>query len=166
VLWLDEFEKGLSSADDDQGTSRRVLATVLTWMSERKAPVFLTATANDIERLPPELLRKGRFDEIFFVDLPRTEVRAEIFAIHLQQRQLDPELFDVAGLAAATEGFSGAEIEQAVVAGLYAAHARNAKLRTEHLMEEIRQTKPLSVVMAERVQALRQWAAQRTVPAD
>jgi SpoVK/Ycf46/Vps4 family AAA+-type ATPase len=166
VLWLDEFEKGLSSADDDQGTSRRVLATVLTWMSERKAPVFLAATANDIGRLPPELLRKGRFDEIFFVDLPHAEVRAEIFRIHLQQRQLDPEMFGLAQLAAASDGFSGAEIEQAIVAGLYAAHARNVKLKTEQLLEEIRQTKPLSVVMAERVSALRAWAAERTVPAD
>lgn len=166
VLWMDEFEKGLSSADDDQGTSRRVLATVLTWMSERKAPVFLAATANDIERLPPELLRKGRFDEIFFVDLPRAEVRSEIFDIHLRQRQLDPEMFDLAQLAAATEGFSGAEIEQAVVAGLYAAHARNVKVKTEHLLEEIKQTRPLSVVMAEKVSALREWAAERTVGAD
>jgi SpoVK/Ycf46/Vps4 family AAA+-type ATPase len=135
-------------------------------MAERRTPVFLAATANDIEQLPPELLRKGRFDEIFFVDLPARAARAEIFTIQLRARQLDAAQFDGAALAAAADGFSGAEIEQAVVAALYSAHARNEKLATRHILEELAQTRPLSVVMAERVQALRDWAKDRTVSAD
>jgi hypothetical protein len=166
VLWIDEIEKGLAQSDSDGGVSRRVLGTVLTWMAERKAPIFLVATANAVDQLPPELLRKGRFDEIFFVDLPNPEVRAEVFRIHLARRQLNPETFDLAELAAHSEGFSGAEIEQAVVSGLYAAHATGRALDGAMLLEELAQTRPLSVVMAEKVQALRDWAASRTVPAD
>ncbi|MCA1713702.1 MAG: AAA family ATPase, partial [Gammaproteobacteria bacterium] len=130
VLWIDEIEKGLASSGDDGdgGVSRRVLGYFLTWLAERKAPVFLVATANQVHALPPELLRKGRFDEIFFVDLPDAPTRAEIFATHLRKRELPPETFDLPALAAASEGFSGAEIEQAVVAGLYAAHAASAPL--------------------------------------
>src|SRR5690606_35092304 len=123
VLWLDEIEKGIASGHDDSGTSRRVLGTLLTWMAERRADVLLVATANDIDALPPELVRKGRFDEIFFVDLPTPAHRADILSIHLRKRGLDPQRFDIARLVAATEGFSGAELEQAVVAALYAAHA-------------------------------------------
>jgi SpoVK/Ycf46/Vps4 family AAA+-type ATPase len=166
VLWLDEIEKGVASGGQDDGLSKRVLGTLLTWMAERRSPVFLAATANDIEQMPPELLRKGRFDEIFFVDLPGAAARAEILAIQLRARQLDPALFDLSGLAAAAAGFSGAELEQAVVAALYSAYARNEKLATRHLQEELAQTRPLSVMMAERVQALRQWARNRTVSAD
>jgi len=166
VLWLDEIEKGIASGGQDDGLSKRVLGTLLTWMAERRSPVFLAATANDIEQLPPELLRKGRFDEIFFVDLPTANARAEIFGIQLRARQLDPGPFDHAAVVAATEGFSGAEVEQVVVAALYSAHARHEKLATHHLLEEIRQTRPLSVVMAERVRALREWASGRTVSAD
>ena len=168
VLWIDEIEKGLApdSGSSDGGVSRRVLGTLLTWMTERKVRVFLTATANDISQLPPELLRKGRFDEIFFVDLPEQEVREDIFRIHLKRRALDPAQFDLTGLAQAADGFSGAEIEQAIVAGMYEGQARSEPLADSHIVEEIRRTRPLSVVMAEKVAELRAWAAERTVPAN
>jgi ATP-dependent 26S proteasome regulatory subunit len=168
VLWIDEIEKGLASdgGESDGGVSRRLLGTVLTWMAERSAKVFLVATANDVTQLPPELLRKGRVDEIFFVDLPDAVTRAEIFRIHLKKRKLDPAKFDLAQLAAAADGFSGAEIEQAIVAAIYEALAANAPLATSHVLAELGRTRPLSVVMAEKVQALRQWAAGRTVRAD
>lgn len=165
VLWLDEIEKGIAGGGEDDGLSRRMLGTLLTWMAERKTRVFLVATANDIQALPPELLRKGRFDEIFFVDLPDAEARREIFAIHLRRRGHDPERFEPARAVAASEGFSGAEIEQAVVSALYHAHAVNQPLIAEHLLSELAQTRPLSVVMAERIAALRTWAAGRTVMA-
>jgi ATPase family associated with various cellular activities (AAA) len=166
VLWLDEIEKGLAGGNDETGTSRRVIASFLTWMAERKAAVLLVATANDIAALPPELIRKGRFDEIFFVDLPSASVRADILAIHLTERGLDPAAMDIARLAHATEGFSGAEIEQGIVAALYAAHALRKRPEAKHLLAEFRKTRPLSVVMAERIDALRGWARSRTVPAD
>jgi len=164
VLWIDEIEKGLSS-DDDGGPSKRILGTLLTWMAERDSRVFLVATANDIEMLPPELLRKGRFDEIFFVDLPDNSVRGEIFRIHLAKREQDPTAFDIEQLKTASDGFAGAEIEQAVVAALYASHAAKEPLNTRHIMAEIEQTRPLSVLMAEKIAYLRNWAANRTVPA-
>jgi SpoVK/Ycf46/Vps4 family AAA+-type ATPase len=135
-------------------------------MAEKKSQVFVVATANDISALPPELVRKGRFDEIFFVDLPDTSVRASIFSIHLANREQNLKDFDVQTLADATVGFSGAEIEQAVVAALYAAHAARETLATQHILEEVGQTKPLSVVMDEKVAGLRRWAAGRTVPSD
>lgn len=168
VLWIDEIEKGVAhdGGEADGGVSRRILGTLLTWMAERSARVFLVATANDVSRLPPELLRKGRFDEIFFVDLPGLEVRRDIFAIHLGKRKLDPRFFDLARLARASEGYSGAEIEQAVVDGMYRALGAHETPRTEHLLEELAATRPLSVVMAEKIAALRAWAAGRTVPAD
>jgi hypothetical protein len=166
VLWIDEIEKGISTGSNDGGTSLRVLGTLLTWMSERKARVFLVATANDIERLPAELVRKGRFDEIFFVDLPNRAVREEIFAIHLRRRELNLQEFDLALLATQSEGFSGAEIEQAVVSALYACHASGEPLTTAQLLRELLITRPLSVVMAEKVAYLRGWAAARTVPSD
>ncbi|MGM0593818.1 MAG: AAA family ATPase [Pseudomonadota bacterium] len=166
VLWIDEIEKGISTGHHDGGTSQRVLGTLLTWMAERKKPVFLVATANDIERLPAELVRKGRFDEIFFIDLPTQEVREAIFAIHLEKRQQESNRFDRQLLAEHSDGFSGAEIEQAVVSALYSAHAQQSSLETEHILEELLQTRPLSVVMAEPLNHLRHWAAERTVPAD
>ena len=168
VLWIDEIEKGLASdgGESDGGVSRRMLGTVLTWMAERTAKVFLVATANDVTQLPPELLRKGRMDEIFFVDLPDAATRADIFRIHLKKRKLDPAKFDLAQLAVAAEGFSGAEIEQAIVAAIYEALATKQPLATAYVLGEIGHTRPLSVVMAERVAALRQWAAGRTVRAD
>jgi SpoVK/Ycf46/Vps4 family AAA+-type ATPase len=167
VLWIDEVEKGLApEGGSDGGLSRRVLGTLLTWMSERNSRVFLAATANDISSLPPELLRKGRFDEIFFVDLPDEPTRRDIFGIHLKARDLKPASFDLAALARGADGYSGAEIEQAVVGALYEARSRGQGLDTEHLLGELTRTRPLSVVMAERVQALRDWARTRTVPAN
>lgn len=168
VLWIDEIEKGLASSvgTEDGGVSRRVLGYFLTWLSERTAQVFLVATANQVDALPPELLRKGRFDEIFFVDLPSAAARSEIFATHLRRRGLSPEGFDLVALAGASEGFSGAEIEQAIVAALYAAHAAKAELGDFQLRTELKQSRPLSVLMREQVEALREWARERTIPAD
>jgi SpoVK/Ycf46/Vps4 family AAA+-type ATPase len=166
VLWLDEIEKGLSVSDDDDGLSRRVLGTLLTWMSEKRQPVFLVATANDIARLPPELVRKGRFDEIFFVDLPGAENRRSILEIHLSKRGLPASHFNLKELVNATEGFSGAEIEQAIVSAMYVAHARGQEVTQADLLTEVQQTRPLSVVMAEQVEETRNWAAGRTVPCD
>ena len=166
VLWIDEIEKGIAGRGGETGTSQRVLATFLTWLAEKTSRVFVVATANEIQDLPPELARKGRFDEIFFVDLPDPRTRQEILRIHLQKRGEDVEGFDVARLAESADGFSGAEIEQAVVGALYSAHAQKQALATEHIAEEIRRTRPLSVVMAERLSALRQWADSRTVRAN
>lgn len=165
VLWMDEIEKGLAVGDDDDGLSRRVLGALLTWMSERRKPVFIVATANDITRLPPEMVRKGRFDEIFFVDLPGESERAQIFRIHLSLRGRDAGAFDLDQLAAASEGFSGAEIEQAVLAALYGAYNEKADLTTERLVEELKNTYPLSVTQSERISQLRQWARGRCVSA-
>jgi SpoVK/Ycf46/Vps4 family AAA+-type ATPase len=166
VLWMDEIEKAIAVQEEDEGVSRRVLGTLLTWMSEKRRPVFLVATANDIMRLPPEIVRKGRFDEIFFVDLPSQENRRDIFTIHLSKRGLDPARFDLDVLASATDGFSGSEIEQAIVSAMYAAHEQGTPASEKELLNEIEQTKPLSVVMAERVEEVRDWAAKRTVPCD
>ena len=163
VLWIDEVEKGVGSDGSDGGLSQRVLGSLLTWMAERRSRVFLAATANDIARLPPELVRKGRFDEIFFVDLPNRATRERIFEIHLRRRQLDPGAFPLPALAQAAEGFSGAEIEQAVVAALYAVSAAGQPLSAEALEAELLQTTPLSLVMAERLDALRGWAAERGI---
>lgn len=165
VLWVDEIEKGISTGSNDGGTSQRVLGTFLTWMAENDKPVFIVATANNIDALPPELLRKGRLDEIFFVDLPDTVTRAEVFRIHLARRELDPARFDLHALAAASEGFSGAEIEQVVVSSLYAGLANGTQPGPAHVLQEIQRTRPLSVVMAERIDALREWARDRTVAA-
>ncbi|TBU76425.1 ATPase [Pseudomonas daroniae] len=166
VLWVDEIEKGLASGDQDGGVSQRVLGTLLTWMAERKSSVFMVATANVIGRLPPELVRKGRFDELFFVDLPETEIRAEIFRIHLQRRELDASAFDLAQLATASAGFSGAEIEQVVVSALYAAQAQQQSVDHGLLLRGIQATSPLSVIMAEPLAELRAWARGRTVSAN
>jgi ATP-dependent Zn protease len=166
VLWIDEIEKGIAGRGSETGTTQRVLGTFLTWMAEKSAPVFVVATANDITELPPELVRKGRFDEIFFVDLPDLNVRASILAIHLTNRDQALKNFDVEKLALAMDGFSGAEIEQAVVSGLYAAHAAGKPLDTAYILNEVKQTRPLSIVMQERIMALREWAYGRTVPCD
>jgi SpoVK/Ycf46/Vps4 family AAA+-type ATPase len=166
VLWIDEIEKEIAGRGGETGTTQRVLGTFLTWMAERKSPVFVVATANDISALPPELVRKGRFDEIFFVDLPDPGVRSTILAIHLTSRGQRSGDFDVDSLADAMQGFSGAEIEQAVVSALYSAHAMNEPLASTHIQREIQQTKPLSTVMHEKISALRAWADGRTVPCD
>ncbi len=166
VLWIDEIEKGMAGGAEDSGTSKRLLGTLLTWMAERKGPVFMVATSNDISKLPPELIRKGRFDEIFFVDLPEQEVRVNIFRIHMEKRGLSSQHFDLNVLARATEGFTGAEIEQAVVSATYAAAARGCDMDTELVLSTVRQTQPLSVVMAENIYELRAWAAERAVKAN
>lgn len=165
VLWIDEIEKGLSSGSSDDGTSKRILGALLTWMAERKSEVFLVATANDISALPPELMRKGRMDEIFFVDLPDDSVRQAIFLIHLQRRQLDPLNFDLAKLSQASQGFSGAEIEQAIISARYTARALEQNVSQQLLLGELMKTRPLSVVMREKLAALRDWAKGRTVNA-
>jgi SpoVK/Ycf46/Vps4 family AAA+-type ATPase len=170
VLWVDEIEKGLSgvasSSAADTGVTARVFGTLLTWLQEKTAPVFVVATANRIEGLPPELLRKGRFDEIFFIDLPERAERADIFRIHLQRRKRDPATYDLAALAGMTEGFSGAEIEQAVIAGLYEAFAEGVELAQQHMTRAIQETFPLSVTMRDEIARSRAWAKGRTRPAS
>jgi SpoVK/Ycf46/Vps4 family AAA+-type ATPase len=170
VLWLDEIEKGLagiqSSGYADSGVTARVFATLNTWMQEKTKPVFLVATANDISQLPPELLRKGRFDEIFFVDLPSEAERREIFSIHLHKRKRNPEDFELDRLAAESQGFSGAEIEQAVISGLYAAFEEDRDVRTDDIVAALKQTVPLSVTMEEDIGFVRRWAKGRARPAS
>jgi len=167
VLWLDEIEKGIQTDEMDGGLSSRLLGYLLTWMQERQSRVFLVATSNNIDGLPPELLRKGRFDEIFFIDLPSAEERTEIFRAHLEGRKRNPADFDLVRLVEASDGFSGAEIEQAIVGALYRAFdTPERKLTTAYILEELAGTHPLSVVMREKVDALRSWAAGRTVQAS
>jgi hypothetical protein len=167
VLFIDEIEKAFAAGGgEDGGVSQRVLGSFLSWLQDRRGEVFVVATANDVSRLPPELLRKGRFDEVFFVDLPDVESRAEILRIHLTRRRQDPAAFDLAELAGLMDGFSGAEIEQVVVSALYTAFAANAALTPEGVAQEATITRPLSVTMAEKVSALRHWAEGRTVSAN
>lgn len=166
VLWMDEVEKGISTGAFDAGLSQRVLGTLLTWMAENDRQVFIVATSNDISKLPPELIRKGRLDEIFFVDLPADDARGAIFEIHLRKRKQVPGRFDLELLSQASEGYTGAEIEQVVVSALYAAQAQDSELSDELLLDELARTRPLSTVMAEQVQGLRHWAEGRTVSAN
>jgi SpoVK/Ycf46/Vps4 family AAA+-type ATPase len=167
VLFIDELEKAFAGGGtEDGGLSLRVLGTFLTWLQDRKADVFVVATANDVSKLPPEFLRKGRFDETFFVDLPDGDTRAEILRIHLRRRSQQPDAFDLDLVTTATRGFSGAEIEQVIVSALYTAFADNAPLTTSHLLREAAATRPLSLMMGERIEALREWARERTVPAN
>jgi hypothetical protein len=166
ILWIDEIEKAFASGgSEDGGVSQRVLGTFLSWLQDRKGDVFVVATANDVEKLPPEFLRKGRFDEVFFVDLPDAESRAAIFSIHLKRRGKDPAKFDIEALAKAADGFSGAEIEQVVVSGLYGAFSANCELTSDMLIAETGRTKPLSVTRSEQIESLREWASERTVSA-
>jgi SpoVK/Ycf46/Vps4 family AAA+-type ATPase len=166
VLWIDEIEKGFAvgSSEADGGLGRRLLGAFLTWLQEHKTPVFVAATANDLSALPPELMRKGRFDEIFFVDLPDTSERAEILKIHLRLRHQDPSGFDLTDVAAASDGFSGAELEQAVVAALYRTLYEKRALDTALLISMIKATVPLSVSRREDIAALRAYASGRFVP--
>jgi len=170
VLWLDEVEKGFGgvtgSGNSDAGTTARVFATFLTWLQEKTSPVFVVATANNIDNLPPELVRKGRFDDIFFVDLPSAVERKEIFHIHLRKRGRAPETFDIESLAAATEGFSGAEIEQAVIDALYRAFPQGRDILTNDIGAVINDTVPLSRTMSEDISRLRTWAKDRARPAS
>lgn len=169
VLWVDEVEKGLAGSgggSNDTGVSARVFGTLLTWLQEKTSPVFVVATANRIESLPPELLRKGRFDEIFFVDLPSEKERSEILRIQIAKRKRDPSKFPIEQLAKVTAQFSGAELEQVVIAGLYDAFADSKELTAEHLLNAAQETPPLAVTMAEDVARLREWAKTRTRPAS
>ena len=166
VLWLDEIEKGLGTDQNDAGVSQRVLGTLLTWMSERPEPVFMVATANDIQKLPAEMVRKGRFDEVFFVDLPKEDVRRTLFEIHLKKRDVDASSVKLENCTVMSEGFSGAEIEQAIVSAIHVAQARKEVLAESHIIDELTRTQPLSILMGEKVMALQEWAEGRTVPAD
>ena len=160
VLWIDEIEKALSQ-EGEGAEIRRILGWLMTWMQEKKDPVFLVATANRVSLLPPELLRKGRFDEIFFVDLPSKPERAEIYKIHLKKRGRDPREFDIDKLAVNSEGFSGAEIEQIVVDSLITAYSRNCELSQKILEEILRRTVPLSKTYEENIKELRIWSRNR-----
>ena len=165
VIWIDELEKGFagtqSSGISDGGTTARVFGTFISWLQDKTAPCFVVATANDVSSLPPELLRKGRFDEIFFVDLPSLEERKQIFDIHLQRRKRDSTKFDLESLGTATPGFSGAEIEQVVVSSLYDAFSDDGDISTASILDTARQSVPLSVTMAEKISVLRTWAKTR-----
>ncbi len=170
VLWIDELEKvfagsGPDSASADAGVSSRLLASFLSWMQDRKAPVFVAATCNNVNVLPPELIRKGRFDELFFVDLPNEGERKQIFSIQLAKRKRDPRDFDLEQVAVAAKGYSGAEIEAAVQDALYSAYSQKTSLTTQLLIEALGHTIPLSTTRAEEITALREWARSRAVPA-
>jgi SpoVK/Ycf46/Vps4 family AAA+-type ATPase len=169
ILWIDEIEKAFASASAasaDGGLSKRMFGTLLSWMQDHRHPIFIVATANDISALPPELMRKGRFDEVFFIDLPDREARARILEIHLRRRNRDPDGFDLDKLGEAAEGFTGSELEQAVVSGLFKAFTERKELDNEHVLTEIAKTRPLSTLMAEDIAHLRGWAEGRCVPAD
>ena len=170
ILFIDELDKAFSgsagSSDSDGGTSSRIFGSFLTWMQEKDSPVFVMATANRVERLPGEFLRKGRFDEIFFVDLPNTQERGDIFRIHLQRRRSDISRFDLEQLAKLSEGFSGAEIEQALIAAMYDAFAQDREFTQLDIIAALKSTLPLSQTMTEQVNALREWAHQRARPAS
>jgi SpoVK/Ycf46/Vps4 family AAA+-type ATPase len=171
VLWIDELEKvfagsGPDSASVDAGVSARLLAAFLSWMQDRTAPVFVAATCNNVTALPPELIRKGRFDELFFVDLPNQVERKQILTIQLTKRKRNPGEFGLEEVAKAASGYSGAEIESAVQASLYAAYSANQPLTTRHLQQALQSTVPLSTTRAEEIEALRDWARARAVPAS
>ncbi|MBU0680272.1 MAG: AAA family ATPase [Proteobacteria bacterium] len=170
ILWMDEIDKAFSGMgsknDSDSGTSARVFGTFLTWMQEKTAPVFVIATANNIEKLPPELLRKGRFDEIFFIDLPDLKERKTILAIHFKKRNRNPDSFDIEKFAVESVGFTGAELEQLVISGLYRAFAESREVSNGDILTEIKETVPLSVTYKEKIGELRQWAEKRARPAS
>ena len=170
ILWIDEIDKALAGSSNgggsDGGTASRVFGTLLTWLSEKSAPVFVIATANDISNLPPELLRKGRLDEIFFVDLPLEEERAEIFKIHLRRRGRRSSEFDLQELAQLSDGFSGAEIEEAIVSAMFDSFSRQVPLDTKMIKASLSETVPLSKTMHEEISRLRNWAAGRARPAS
>jgi MoxR-like ATPase len=165
VLWVDEIDKAFvgsqSSGATDGGTTARVFGTFLTWLSEKKAPVFVVTTANDVSQLPPELLRKGRLDEIFYVDLPSAEDRESIFKIHLTKRGRDAAKFDLPAMVVASAEFSGAEIEESIISALYDAFYDKRELDTSHILAALAQTVPLAKTMSEKINALRKWAVGR-----
>jgi SpoVK/Ycf46/Vps4 family AAA+-type ATPase len=165
ILWLDEIEKGFSglssSGMTDGGTTARVFGAFLTWLQEKTTPVFVVATSNNVSQLPPELLRKGRFDEIFYVDLPSKEERVEILKIHLEKRKRAPGNFDMGKISRETHGFSGSEIEEVIVSGLYDAFNQGEELKQEHLEQVIKTMIPLSQTMEEQIRGIRDWAKLR-----
>ena len=164
VLWVDEIEKAFSIGVGDGGTSMRVFASMLSWMQEKTAPVFLVATANQIGLLPPELLRRGRFDEIFFLDLPTAQERREIFEVHIRKRRRDPATFDLDGLARASESYVGAEIEQAVIDGMFLAFNDEAKpareFNTQDILRSLAKLVPMSRSQREVIEVLREWLTE------
>ncbi|MCZ2355113.1 MAG: AAA family ATPase [Bacteroidia bacterium] len=170
ILWIDEIEKGMSgissSGSSDGGTTARVLGTFLTWLQEKTKPVFVVATANDISQLPPELLRKGRVDEIFFVDLPTEKEREEIIKIHLKKKNRQESKFDTKKLAEASKGFSGAELEEVIKEALFQAYDEEKEVTNEHILEAIGKTFPLSRTMHETISKMRLWAKSRAVSAS
>lgn len=169
VLWIDEIEKAFASASSsaaDGGLSKRMFGTLLTWMQDHRHPIFIIATANDISALPPELMRKGRFDEVFFIDVPGAEARRRILEIHLNRRKRNPEDFDLDRLVEITRDFTGSELEQVVVSGLFNAFTEKTALTDQHLTDAIQETRPLAVLMAEDIAGIRDWARDRCVSAD
>ena len=169
VLWIDEIEKAFASASSssaDCGLSQRMFGTLLSWMQDHKEPIFMVATANDISSLPPELMRKGRFDEVFFIDLPSVDARRQIFEIHLKRKKRNPAEFRIDELADASKDLTGSEIQQAIMSGLFHAYAGSRQLQTEDILKAIGETNPLSSLMRERIDNLRTWATSRCVAAD
>ncbi len=169
VLWIDEIEKAFASATSsaaDGGLSKRMFGTLLTWMQDHRHPIFIIATANDISALPPELMRKGRFDEVFFIDVPKEDARRRILEIHLSRRKRNPENFNLEALVEITQDFTGAELEQVVVSSLFNAFTEKTELTDKHLIEAIRETRPLAVLMAEDIAHIRSWSENRCVSAD
>lgn len=168
VLWIDEIEKAFASASTssaDGGLSQRMFGTLLSWMQDHTAPIFTIATANDISALPPELMRKGRFDEVFFIDLPDVQARRQIYTIHLRRKGRDPSAFQLDELVDASKDMTGSEIEQSIASGLFHAFAEDRELSTNDILRSIQETSPLSDMMRERIETLRNWAATRCVPA-
>jgi len=170
ILWIDEIEKGMSgigsSGNTDGGTTARVLGSFLTWMQEKTKPVFVVATANNISQLPPELLRKGRVDEIFFVDLPVENERKQILSIHLEKKNRNPEKFDIAELAKSSKGFSGAELEEAIKEAMFQAYDKAEEVTTTDIKQAIEKTYPLARTMSEVIDNMRKWARSRAVMAS
>ena len=169
ILWIDEIEKAFASAgasSSDGGLSRRMFGTLLSWMQDHRHPIFIVATANDISALPPELMRKGRFDEVFFVDLPDEQAREQILSIHLSRRKQEPDQFDLPRLAKLSKDFSGSELEQAVISALFTAYQSETPLNSGHIEAEMKKSRPLAILSGEKVARLRQWAEKRCVKAD
>jgi len=169
VLWIDEIEKAFASASaasSDGGLSKRMFGTLLSWMQDHRHPIFIVATANDISALPPELMRKGRFDEVFFIDLPSQAAREQILEIHLQRRKQNPRDFNLTHLAELADNFSGSELEQVIISAMFASYHDGRNLQDGHIAAEIKKTQPLANLSSEKVRALREWAANRTVSAD
>lgn len=169
VLWIDEIEKAFASASSssaDGGLSQRMFGTLLSWMQDHREPIFIVATANDISSLPPELMRKGRFDEVFFIDLPGVAARRQIFSIHLKRKQRDPRHFNLDELADASKDLTGSEIEQAITSAMFSAFAEDRDIEIRDILAAIVETRPLATLMEERIEELRSWSANRCVPAD